>query len=93
MLRFALASAVLVACSSNPPPPSVDASLKAGSFGATCTTVSDTSTECDSMVCTDAFDQLGVVCSQHCTMLDATDPSCPVGSMGQKCNKKGFCRP
>ena len=64
----------------------------AGSFGATCTTVSNTSTECASMVCTDSFDMFPTpVCSVQCTQ---ADPSvCPVGSMGQKCNMDGFCRP
>jgi hypothetical protein len=71
-------------------PPLVDAG--AGQFGASCTTVSLTSTECDSMVCTDSFDQLPTpVCSVQCTQ---ADPSvCPIGSMGQKCNMEGFCRP
>jgi hypothetical protein len=64
-----------------------------GAFGATCTTDSNTSTECASGVCTDSFGQLGTVCSQQCTMLNATDPSCPNGSMGQKCSMKGYCRP
>lgn len=63
-----------------------------GSFGAACTTVSNTSTECTSGVCTDSFDQIGhPVCSVQCTQ---ADPSvCPVGSMGQKCNLDGYCRP
>lgn len=71
-------------------PPTIDAA--AGAFGAACTTVSNTSTECTSMVCTDSFDQIGhPVCSVQCTQ---ADPSvCPVGSMGQKCNLDGYCRP
>jgi hypothetical protein len=70
--------------------PLIDAA--AGQFGAPCTTVSLTSTECDSMVCTDSFDMFPTpVCSVQCTQ---ADPSvCPVGSMGQKCNMEGFCRP
>ncbi|MCX5748262.1 MAG: hypothetical protein NT062_37900 [Proteobacteria bacterium] len=64
------------------------------SFGATCTTVSDTSTaECDSGVCTDAFDMIGhPVCSQKCPAGDGT--TCPVGADGtMKCNMKGYCKP
>jgi len=62
-------------------------------FGATCTTVVDTgSTECDSGVCTDAFDQLGrSVCSQKCTAGDGS--TCPEGSEGKKCNMRGYCKP
>jgi hypothetical protein len=63
-------------------------------FGATCTAASDMSTECASGVCTNSFDMLGhSVCSQKCTALGGTDPSCPMGSIGQKCNMKGYCRP
>ena len=85
----------LCACSSDSAPPAVDGSSdsSAGAFGATCNTVSDTSTECASGVCTDSFNQLGHVCSQKCNVLNGTDPSCPNGSMGQKCNMKGYCRP
>lgn len=64
-----------------------------GTFGAECTSVVDTgSTECDSGVCTNTFDQIGhPVCSQKCM---PTDPStCPVGSEGQKCNMRGYCKP
>ncbi|HWU85912.1 MAG TPA: hypothetical protein VN253_01475 [Kofleriaceae bacterium] len=62
-------------------------------FGATCTTVVDTgSTECDSGVCTNTFDQIGhPVCSQKCTPGDSS--SCPTGSEGMKCNMKGYCKP
>lgn len=62
-------------------------------FGAMCTTVADTdSTECDSGVCTDAFDQLGYnVCSQKCTPGDGS--TCPTGSEGKKCNMRGYCKP
>lgn len=62
-------------------------------FGATCTTVVDTgSTECDSGVCTDAFDQLGrSVCSLKCPPGDGS--TCPEGSEGKKCNMRGYCKP
>ena len=63
-------------------------------FGAKCGSASDMSTECTSMVCTNTFDQLGYnVCSQKCTVLQGTDPSCPMGSGMQKCNQKGYCKP
>jgi hypothetical protein len=100
MRRFFLAwSFVLSACSSSSSPPTPDASgdasgPAAGTFGAACTAVSDTSSECMGKACTNSFDNLGHnVCSQKCTMLNAQDPSCPNGSMGQKCNMKGYCRP
>lgn len=62
-------------------------------FGAMCTVVVDTgSTECDSGVCTDAFDQIGhPVCSQKCTPGDGS--TCPEGSEGKKCNMRGYCKP
>jgi hypothetical protein len=82
-LAWVLLIAVFVACSD-------DETTSDGSFGSTCTTLADTgSTECDSGVCTDAFDQLGMVCSQKCT--DAS--TCPEGSEGKKCNMKGYCKP
>jgi len=96
MQRFVLAlSLALCACSSNSPAPAPDASGPAsGTFGATCTTVSDTSSECMSKPCTNSIDNLGHnVCSQTCTMLKAADPSCPTGAMGKFCNMKGYCRP
>jgi hypothetical protein len=63
-----------------------------GTFGATCTVVSNMSTECQSGVCTDSINTLPhPVCSQTCTI--GNDSTCPVGSMGQKCNGKGYCRP
>ncbi|HEX5060492.1 MAG TPA: hypothetical protein VFV99_14090 [Kofleriaceae bacterium] len=66
----------------------------AGTFGAACTTVSDQSTECMSGVCTNTFDQLGhPVCSQKCTVLQGTDPTCPMGPSNQKCNMQGYCKP
>jgi hypothetical protein len=94
LVAFALTAA---ACSSNDTKtidaPAADAPPP-GTFGATCTTVSDTSTECNSGVCTNTFDMIPhPVCSQKCTVLGGNDPSCPVSSMGQKCNKQGYCRP
>jgi hypothetical protein len=70
-----------------------DPEVSEGAFGATCATVTDTdSTECDSGVCTDAFDMLGhPVCSQKCTPGDGS--TCPEGSEGKKCNMKGYCKP
>jgi hypothetical protein len=77
---------VVVACAGDSP------DEQTGEFGATCMTVSDTSTECDSGVCTDTFDQIGhPVCSQKCTVGD--DSTCPEGSGGKKCNMKGYCKP
>ncbi|HEY1556589.1 MAG TPA: hypothetical protein VGF94_17255 [Kofleriaceae bacterium] len=59
-------------------------------FGQDCTVVTDTSTECASGVCTDSINMLPTpVCSTKCT----ADTDCPTGSMGQKCNMKGYCRP
>src|SRR5438046_9433140 len=99
-LLLSLVLALAACSSSDTPPGNGDASIEAAStgdgglgFGAHCTTVSDMSTECASGVCTNSFDQLGTVCSQKCTVLNGTDPSCPVGSMGQKCNMRGYCRP
>lgn len=64
----------------------------ARTFGAACVTASDTSTECDSMVCTGTIDMVGhPVCSQKCTF--GMDATCPSGSMGMKCNRMGYCRP
>jgi len=98
MQRLLLAlSLVLGACSSSSSP-AVDAGGSdgpaPGAFGATCTTVSDTSSECMGKPCTNTFNMLPTpVCSQKCTMLKATDPTCPNGSMGQFCNMMGYCRP
>jgi hypothetical protein len=86
--------------------PKVDAK-PAGSgaaFGSACTTPNDTGSdsasctgndECQSGCCTSSFNQLGNVCSDPCTMLnDGSDTAeCPDGSMGSKCNQKGYCRP
>jgi hypothetical protein len=93
-MRSVLAGLVLVvACSGNAPPAMPDApAAAAGTFGAACTMVSNTSTECQSGVCTDTVDMLGhPVCSMQCTFGNNT--TCPAGSMGQKCNMKGYCRP
>lgn len=55
-------------------------------------TPSDTSSECDSGVCTGSFDQIGhPVCSQKCTF--GMDQTCPTGSSGAMCNRKGYCKP
>jgi hypothetical protein len=100
-LALVLASVYFAACGGDDTPAKMDAqgsgsgSGSGGAFGATCVTVTDTgSTECTSGVCTNSFNQTGPVCSQKCTMLMATDPSCPSGSNGQKfCNMKGYCKP
>ena len=100
MIRIAICTLICLgaACTTGDSGTKADApaadSPAAGSFGATCTTVSDMSTECMSQVCTNSFDQIGhPVCSQRCTVLGGTDPSCPMGSNGQKCNMQGYCRP
>lgn len=59
------------------------------SFGEECTTPSEESTECEDGVCSDDFNQLGIVCTLKCTQ----DDDCPEGSQGKKCNMKGLCRP
>jgi hypothetical protein len=97
MTKVFLFAITLVACGSSSSPPAADAP-KTGSgtlgFGSDCTVVSDTSTECASGVCTDSFNMFPTpVCSQKCTLLMGSDTTCPVGSMGQKCNEKGYCRP
>jgi hypothetical protein len=96
-----LALALACACSSNSTPSSPDAAGSGSgsgsgkaAFGSDCTTVSDTSTECASGVCTNSFNMFPTpVCSQKCTDLGGSDSTCPVGSMGQKCNMQGYCRP
>jgi hypothetical protein len=97
MKTLATLAIALAACTADAPAPTPDAPGSGGGsnlpFGATCTTASDTSTECASGVCTNSFDTLGHnICSQKCTMLQATDPSCPAGT-SQKCNMKGYCKP
>jgi hypothetical protein len=95
MVRSVLAwSFVLAACSGGSPGSSVDASAEPTprTFGATCVTPSDTSTECNSGVCTNTFDMIGhPVCSQRCTF--GMDATCPMGATGMKCNMKGYCKP
>ncbi len=94
MLRSLALALVLAACGGGAPPPPPDApKLTNQPFGAMCTVVSDMSTECTSGVCTDSFNMTTPLCSQKCTMLQMTDPTCPMGSQGQKCNLKGYCRP
>ncbi len=63
------------------------AGVPAGKFGASC----NLDTECTEpmAICGDSFDRGGKLCTFRCTV--ATD--CPAGSMGQKCNTKGQCRP
>jgi hypothetical protein len=94
MLKIVAFAILFAACTADAPT-TADAPA-AGSnlpFGATCTTPSDTSTECTSGVCTNSFDTLGhSICSQKCTVLQGTDPSCPQGT-SQKCNMKGYCKP
>ena len=90
MLRALLGTLFLVACAGDAKP-APDAA-GAGAFGATCATVSNSSTECTSQVCTDTFDMIGhPVCSQTCTV--GMDATCPAGSVGAKCNMRGYCRP
>jgi len=75
-----------VACAEEAPP------ATPGEFGAMCTTVTDNGTECNSGVCSDAFEQLGYnVCTLTCTPGDGS--TCPEGSDGKKCNMKGYCKP
>ena len=93
VLVAAVACALVIACGSKDPPMADAPKAGSAAFGSACTTVSDTSTECTSGVCTDSINQLGIVCSQKCTLLNMDDPSCPMGSMGKKCNMKGYCRP
>ena len=82
----------IAACAGKKPAP--DALLMNVPFGGVCTSVTDTSVECTTGVCTNSFDMLSTpICSVKCTMLMALDPSeCPAGS-SQMCNKKGYCKP
>jgi hypothetical protein len=57
-------------------------------FGATCKTVSDQAPDCAMEACAH-FMMLGNVCTLTCS----ADAQCPSGSMRQKCNMKGYCRP
>lgn len=101
MVRLLLLTFILsaTACTTGDGSKPVDAAAGAdgpapGTFGAACMTVSDQSTECNSGVCTNSFDQIGhPVCSQRCTVLQGTDPSCPMGPSNQKCNMQGYCKP
>jgi hypothetical protein len=92
---FLFSAALLVACgSSNSPSVDAKGSNEGLGFGSDCVTVSDTSIECASGVCTNSFNMFPTpVCSQKCTVLGGSDTTCPVGSMGQKCNMQGYCRP
>lgn len=99
MLRVSIALGLALAACSSSSSPAVDAGgtdgPAPGTFGAACTTVTDTSSECMGKACTNTIDMAGhPVCSQTCTMLKAMDPSCPTGVSGTKmCNMKGYCRP
>ena len=92
MKQLGLLLLLLAGCPGSSPKPGPDGPA-AGTFGATCTTVVDTgSTECTSGVCTNTFDMFPTpVCSQKCT--PGMDSTCPSGSMGMKCNMKGYCKP
>jgi hypothetical protein len=63
-----------------------DAGMGSGSaaFGEACAQDSD----CTSATCRH-FEMLGDVCTALCT----DNAACPSGTMGQKCNMNGFCRP
>ena len=91
---FALIAACTTGDSGDDSTPTFDAPPGGAAFGQACTTVSDSSSECESGVCTNSFDQIGhPVCSVKCTILMGNDPVCPSGSMGQFCNRMGYCRP
>jgi hypothetical protein len=68
--------------------PGVDASSGPLAFGAQCDLANDQCDHTMSLVCK-FFMQLGNVCSKMCTV----PADCPAGSMGQKCNTMGYCRP
>jgi|SRR5580698_513173 hypothetical protein len=98
VLFFAFALSVGCSSNSTPSPDAAGSGSGSGSgkaaFGSDCTTVSDMSTECASGVCTNSFNMFPTpVCSQKCTNLGGSDTTCPEGSMGQKCNMQGYCRP
>ena len=97
MRRFLLGlSFILAACSGGNSSPTPDAGAEPAprTFGARCVKPDNMATDCDSHVCTDTIDNAGgYVCSQQCTVLQGTDPSCPDGSKGRYCNKKGYCKP
>jgi hypothetical protein len=94
MKRAVLACLLLFGCTSGDGKTIDGAPITAGSFGAACTVVTNNSSECTSGVCTNTFDMVGhPLCSVQCTMLGMTDPVCPNGSAGQKCNTKGYCKP
>ena len=93
MLKHLLLAVAIAACSGGSAP-TPDATPPNQAYGAKCGAPSDTSPDCMSGVCTNTFDTLGYnVCSAKCTMLMATDPSCPASPGMQFCNKKGYCKP
>ncbi len=53
-------------------------------FGTACTSAC----VCSSGVCYTFGDG-----TQACTLACTADTQCPSGSMGQKCNRQGYCRP
>jgi hypothetical protein len=94
MRRLLLACSVVLCACAGDVKSTLDAAVPApGTFGAACATVSNTSTECMSGVCTGSIDMVGhPVCSQTCTF--GMNDTCPAGSNGAKmCNMKGFCKP
>ncbi len=94
VVAAAFAMAAWVACSGQAPKVAGTDAPPNQPYGATCVTASDMSTECATGICTNTFDTLGYsVCSAKCTMLMATDPTCPTSAGSQFCNKKGYCKP
>ncbi len=91
MVKLAVFAALL-GCHADFPSKGPDAS-GGGAFGQACATVTDTSTECATGVCTDSIDMAGhPVCSEKCTT--GNDATCPLGSTGVAfCNGKGYCKP
>lgn len=63
-----------------------DAASTLAGFGEACATAAD----CDPAVpvCRN-FNQVGMVCTKECQ----DNSECPSGSMGQRCNNMGVCRP
>lgn len=64
---------------------SADSGSAGQPFGATCTM----DQECAMGLVCRSFNMLGMVCTQTCT----DSNQCPSGSMGQRCNMQGLCRP
>jgi hypothetical protein len=94
VIRLLALLLMLVACTGpeqmlapDGPPSEIDGPTD---FGAPCQTVTDMSTECSTGACVhfNMFTSPGL-CTMKCTM----SSQCPAGSMGQKCNMMGYCRP